>query len=125
MYLAGLASADEGALYRYHEDLAPLLRLEEERQWAALEGAARTVAPGTDPDLLSRLKSLFGDQRVLELSFQESARPGADGVLQVERTITPSLEPGRYTLQVTVERPSSGEFATMRTSILLLQKSGG
>jgi len=84
-----------------------------------------TVAPGTDPDLLSRLKSLFGDQRVLELSFQESAQPGADGVLQVERTITPSLEPGRYTLEVTVERPSSGESATMRTSILLLQKGGG
>jgi len=63
-----------------------------------------TIGPGTDPGLLSRLRSVFGGERVIELSFTESARPGPDGTLQVDRTITPSLEPGRYALEVTVER---------------------
>jgi hypothetical protein len=84
-----------------------------------------TIAPGTDPDLLSRLKSVFGAQRVMELSFTESAQPGPDGTLQVERTITPSLEPGRYAVEVTVERPDGGGAVTMRTSILLLERNAG
>jgi len=83
-----------------------------------------TIAPGTDPDLLSKLKSVFGEQRVVELSFTESALPGSDGTLQVDRTITPSLDPGRYVLEVTVERSDGGGRATMRTSILLLEHGG-
>jgi hypothetical protein len=61
---------------------------------------------------------------VVELSFTESARPGPDGTLQVDRTITPSLDPGRYSLEVTVER-SDGSAVTMRTSILLLESTAG
>lgn len=41
LYLEGLASADEQALYRYHEDLSPLLSLAEESDWAAQSGGAR------------------------------------------------------------------------------------
>jgi hypothetical protein len=44
--------------------------------------------------------------------------------LQVDRTITPSLDPGRYALEVTVER-SDGSAVTMRTSILLLESTAG
>jgi hypothetical protein len=83
-----------------------------------------TIAPGTDPDLLSKLKSLFGEQRVVELSFTESALPGPDGTLQVDRTITPSLDPGRYVLEVTVERSDGGGLVTTQTSILLLERGG-
>lgn len=81
-----------------------------------------TIAPGTEPDLLARLKSLFGDRRVLELSFDETARPGPGGVVQSDRTITPSLEPGRYTVRITVELPSTGDSVSMETRILLLER---
>ncbi len=84
-----------------------------------------TIAPGTDPDLLSRLKALFGEQRVVELSFTETAMPGPDGTLQVERTITPSLDPGRYALEVTIDRPDGGGSVTMRTNILFLESNAG
>lgn len=80
-----------------------------------------TIAPGTDAELLSRLKALFGSERVLELRFEETAWPGPDGTLQVERTVLPSLEPGRYTLQVEIELPT-GEVVGKETSVLFLER---
>jgi hypothetical protein len=84
-----------------------------------------TIAPRTDPDLLSRLMSVFGESRVTQLTFTESAQPSRDGTLQVERTITSSLEPGRYTLEVSVERLDGGGVVDMQTTILLLESTAG
>jgi hypothetical protein len=84
-----------------------------------------TIAPETDPDLLSRLRAVFGDKRVVELSFDESGQPNPDGTVQVQRTITPSLEPGRYVLEVTVTRPDRSGTVSRRTSILLVEESAG
>jgi hypothetical protein len=84
-----------------------------------------TIAPGTDPDLLSRLRAVFGDKRVIQLSFEEAAQPDLDGTLQVERAITPSLEAGRYVLEVAVERLDGSRRASMQTGILLLDAGTG
>jgi hypothetical protein len=85
-----------------------------------------TIAPGTEPDLISRLRAVFGDKRVVQLSFEESAQTGPDGTVQVERTITPSLEAGRYVLEVAVERvDGSGTVATQTSILLLADGTGG
>jgi hypothetical protein len=41
IYFEGLVASDEAGLYRYHEDLAPLLLLEEEVEWTVLAPTER------------------------------------------------------------------------------------
>ena len=81
-----------------------------------------TIAPSVDPGLLSQLKVLFGETRVVEVTFEEAARLDADGIMRTQRTVTTSMDPGRYTLHLALGVVERGQKATNQTGLLLLDQ---
>jgi hypothetical protein len=80
-----------------------------------------TIAPDIESGVLAQLRALLGSGRLIELHFEEHAQLDPTGVLQVERLVVPSLQPGRYTLRISVEAPGRARTASAETSIVVLE----
>jgi hypothetical protein len=83
------------------------------------------LSPTHEDGLKSRLRAIFGGRSVQELEFDERTTPDADGITSVDRTITTTLDPGRYVLELTIQRSSTGERLATSTEIVLIEIQQG
>jgi hypothetical protein len=78
------------------------------------------VMPGKGESVLEKLRDLISSRSALSIEFDEQAGPDPDGVLRVERDYQADLEPGAYSVVVTIRNGRTGETATMDTNLVVV-----
>jgi hypothetical protein len=79
------------------------------------------MAPGDDPSVLSRLKSLVDRNSAKQIGFSERAEVDESGTARVVREIGADLEPGRYVVTVRIRDARSVETAEARTELIIVK----
>ncbi len=129
-----LAEARDGLLKRGVHRLAPLpgnavavgarFRLYYElygvRQGDPLD-VRLVIAPGREESLLARLRDLLDSRTALLVEYREEAAPDRD-VVRAQREIGAQLEPGSYTLTLTVTNARTKGTATAETRLVVVER---
>lgn len=76
------------------------------------------IQPLEDENLWDRITGLFGSDRALELSFEQSAPSGREAAIPQLKRITTGLSPGRYRLDLRLTT-RSGDTVTRTTRFTL------
>jgi hypothetical protein len=80
------------------------------------------VLPAKGESILEKLQELISSREALSVSFEEQAVPDADGVLRVEREYRAELEPGAYSVVLTVRDARTGEAVTADTNLVVAKR---
>ncbi|MGD8277765.1 MAG: hypothetical protein PVH00_07055, partial [Gemmatimonadota bacterium] len=80
------------------------------------------VLPAKGESILEKLQELISSREALSVSFEEQAVPDADGVLRVERDYQAELEPGAYSVVVTIHDARADETVTMDTNLVVAKR---
>jgi hypothetical protein len=80
------------------------------------------VLPAKSESLLGKLRDLIASREALSVEFEEPAMPDTDGVLRVERDYQAELEPGAYSVVLTVRDARTGETVTADTNLVIAQR---
>ena len=80
------------------------------------------VLPAKGESILEKLQELISSREALSVSFEEQAVPDADGMLRVERDYQAELEPGAYSVVVTIHDARTDETVTADTNIIVASR---
>jgi hypothetical protein len=80
------------------------------------------VLPAKSESLLSRLRDLIASRDAFSVEFDEQAMPDADGVLRVERDYQAELQPGAYSVVLTIRNLRTDETITKDTNLVVAER---
>jgi hypothetical protein len=80
------------------------------------------VLPAKDESLIAQLRSLIAARRGFSVEFEEPALPDAAGALGFERDLSADLQPGSYSLIVTVVNRRTNQSAASETNVVVLPR---
>lgn len=130
-----VAEPRDGVLHRGTHDIAPapghaIFENTPFRLYYELYGAeagdplavAIRVLPAKGESMLAKLRDLISSRNALSVEFDEQARPDADGVMRVEREYQAELDPGAYSVVVTIRDARTDETVTMDTNLVVAKR---
>jgi len=77
------------------------------------------VVPSKSESLPGRLRDLIASRDAFSVAFDEQAMPDPDGVLRVERDYLAELQPGAYSVVVTIRDARTDESFTRNTNLVI------